>query len=156
MKTIDEAKKFLRANFEEGTECPCCGQRVQLYKYKMFATSALALLYLYRLDKKYPAEGMFHVSKYAEAIKNEKIRSPHFAELRFWGLIYGLDHKTKEANSSGYWGITKKGREFVEDKISVPQYVRIFNNKCVRLEGSDITIKDALTNKFDYEELMKK
>lgn len=49
METIAEAKQYLNDNFENGVECPCCGQNVKKYKYNLFATSALALIDLYKL-----------------------------------------------------------------------------------------------------------
>lgn len=31
-ETLEEAKQFLRENWEEGADCPCCTQKVKLWK----------------------------------------------------------------------------------------------------------------------------
>jgi hypothetical protein len=154
--TIAEAKQYLRDNWEKGCECPACGQRVQRYDYKLFATSAYALVLLYRLDKQRPNEKWFHVSEYAEANEG-KIRAPHFAELRFWNLIekrpYNDDPKKK---SSGYWCITDRGRQFAERKLKVQSRILVFNNKFQGYSDKSelIDIKEAFGNVVNYQEIM--
>ena len=153
MQTIQQAKDFLAENFDEGEDCPCCGQMVKRYKYNLFATSAMALIDLYKLEKE---TGVFfhHISKFAEARKG-RARASHFAELRFWGLAHPMDKKTATENSSGMWRMTDLGRAFVERRTGVPKSVMVFNNKFQGLTGEIINIKQALGNKFDYEEVMK-
>lgn len=148
MITIAQAKLKLTENFENGMDCPCCGQFVKQYKYNLFATSACALIDLYKLPRDY-----HHVSQFAEARKG-KARASHFAELRFWGLAEPMDSKTATTNSSGMWRITKDGELFVQNKYHVRKLVLVFNNKFFGFEGRFINIKDALGNKFDYNELM--
>lgn len=154
MKTIVEAKEHLRESWKEGTDCPCCGQHVQLYDYKLFATSAFALMKLYSLSEERP-DIYFHISEYAEASKGSP-RAPHFAELRFWGLISKQENSDPTKKSSGYWCITQKGREFVEGKILLPSRILVYNNKFQGFsdKASSIPIQEALGNKFDYAELM--
>lgn len=156
--SIDEAKQYLKDNWEDGCACPACGQHVQLYDYKLFATSAYALLLLYKLDKEFPREIYFHISRYAEAGEG-KIRSPHFAELRFWGLIAKRDAVAKDPTkkSSGYWCITAKGKSFIEGDITVPSRILVFNNKFRGFsdKAEQIAIRKAFDNKFDYTEIIK-
>jgi hypothetical protein len=147
--SLKEAKRHLRANMEKGLNCPCCGQMVKLYNYKLFSTSAAALIRLYNLGGEY-----HHVREFAEA-NNKQARAPHFAELRHWELVQagatdGFDNK-----SSGYWSITDKGEKFVQGLIKVPERILIFNNKLYGFRGVDIDIKQALSNKFSYAELME-
>ena len=153
-KTLKEVKEFIREHFKEGLNCPACGQNVKLYEYKLFRMSAIALIYLYKLTRDNPEKVYFHVSKYAEAIPGKKIRSPHFAELRFWGFIVAKDRKTKESNASGFWAITEKGKNFVEGRISVPERIMMFNNKWQGFAGEAIMIEDAMENSFEYQEMM--
>jgi hypothetical protein len=154
MKTLNQAIEFVEKNKNKGCQCPCCGQYAKIYKYKLFATSAMALIVLYKLSKK-SSEEYFHVSSFAEQIKFKK-RSPHFAELRFWGLIESSKEKHIDKKHSGYWKITKKGIDFVQNKIKVDEYILIYNNQYLGFDGDKISIKHALSNKFSYEELMKK
>jgi len=159
-QTVEDAKKFLRENYVDGCECPTCGQYVKLYDYKLFATSALALIRLYnqtketkRLDPSH--DGFFHISKYAEATK-EYARAPHFAELRFWGMIEPAVNNDTTKKSSGYWRITPIGEQFVKGRSTVKSRILVFNNKFQGFsdKSEDITIRQALGNKFDYLELI--
>src|SRR3990167_6219071 len=120
-ETLKEAKEYLKENHEKGTQCPCCGQHVQLYRYPLFATSAVALTDLYKITLETKSE-YHHISKFAEARKG-KSRAPHFAELRFWEFIEAKDTKTKDTNTSGLWNVTNKGIQFIKNLILVPKYI---------------------------------
>lgn len=151
---IDEARDYLRKHWEDGCKCPACGQHVQLYDYKLFATSAYALILLYRLGKN-SSDKYFHISEYAES-NQSKARAPHFAELRFWGLIEKAPNNDPAKKSSGYWAITDKGKQFVEGELQVQSRILVYNNKFQGYSKKSelITIKQALNNRFDYSELM--
>jgi hypothetical protein len=151
---IAEAKEFLKRNWEAGCKCPACGQHVQLYDYKLFATSAYSLILLYRMDKNSDQE-YFHIREYAEAQKG-KARAPHFAELRFWGLIQRADNDDPAKKSSGYWKITDLGKQFVRGEIKVQSRILVYNNKFqgFSAKSESIDIHQALSNRFDYSELM--
>lgn len=155
--TIGEARKELRENWEKGINCICCGQRVQLYNYKLFASSAIALIRLYSLTREnYGHKTYFHIKDYAEAGEGRP-RAHHFAELRFWGLIEkSTENPDSAKKSSGYWKITEKGKNFVEGKLKVHSRILIFNNTFAGYAKNSelINIKDSLENKFDYTELM--
>lgn len=153
--TITEAKQFLRDNWEDGCKCPACGQHVQLYNYKLFATSAYALILLYQLHQQRPTEEYFHIREYAEA-KDGKARAPHFAELRFWGLIEKQPNDDPSKKSSGYWRITDRGVDFVRGGLKVNSRILIFNNRFQGFAANSemINIRQALGNRFDYRELM--
>lgn len=152
MDTIQEAKAFLRANFNEGVKCPCCAQQVKLYKYNLFSTSASALIRLYRLTMT-TGKDYHHVRDFAEATKKYP-RASHFADLRHWGLVEAMDKKTSTENSSGMWRMTEHGIRFVQGRDTVKKKVTMYNNMFYGLEGEPITIHNALGNKFDYDEIM--
>ena len=44
IETVKEAKTFLRKNFDQGIDCPCCGQFVKKYKRKLNSSMAYALI----------------------------------------------------------------------------------------------------------------
>jgi hypothetical protein len=156
MQTMDEAKISLRENWDKGIDCPCCGQRVQRYNYSLYATSALALIRLYRLTQNDRNQDWFHVNEYAEAMDG-KARASHFTELRYWGLIEKRPFNENPAKkSSGFWRITSKGVLFVLGHQALRSRFFIYNNRFLGFdEDSDmITIRDALGTKFDYQTLM--
>lgn len=151
-KTHQEAKQYLRANFKKGCKCPTCGQRVQLYNYKLFASSAFALIRLSKLKGEW-----HHIKDFAEATATTP-RAPHFAELRFWGMVEPMPlNEDPKKKSSGFWRITDKGRMFVSGMLEVQSRILVYNNNFVGFASNSelITIKQALGNQFDYEELMK-
>lgn len=155
-ETLQEAQAYIASKFNEGTTCPCCNQYIKLYRYKLYDTSAMALIKLYNLTKITGRED-HHVSQYAEKSPDHP-RASHFAELRHWGLITKIDLEQSQdperKKSSGFWAITEKGKAFVEGSIKVPEMIKMFNNEFFGFEGENISIQDALKNKFSYDELM--
>ena len=149
MKTILEGRAHLSANFEKGTICPCCSQFVKVYKYKLYANSIKALIELSHLGP-----GFHHISKYAEATKHRP-RAAHFADLRHWGFIRKSMEPVDGKKSSGFWEITLEGHKFIYGKTTAKERVRIFNNNLFGFEGEEISVLQALGNKFNYDELMK-
>ncbi|HWY36093.1 MAG TPA: hypothetical protein VNX68_15720, partial [Nitrosopumilaceae archaeon] len=57
--TVEEAKKFLRKNFDLGVNCPCCGQLVKNWRRKLDSRMARALIGLHQLTSK--NKHFFHI-----------------------------------------------------------------------------------------------
>ena len=152
METIVDAKKFLRKNFNKGCECPCCGQFVKLYNFKLSSSQVVGLIYLYKLDKENP-DSFFKV-KDIERYK-EGFGGGSFAKGKHWGLITDELNDDTSKRTSGLWRITERGRKFVEGTIVLPHGVKLYNKKKYGYDKSKlINIKEALGKKFDYKELM--
>lgn len=150
--THKEAKEHLRENFKKGCNCPTCGQRVQLYNYRLFASSAYALIRLHKLGGEW-----HHIKDFAEATDTTP-RASHFAELRFWGMVEPMPmNEDPKKKASGNWRITEKGRNFVRNRLNVKSRILVFNNKFVGYaeNAENITIREALGNAFNYEELFQ-
>lgn len=156
MNTIDEAKSYLRDNFDEGAECPVCRQRVQRYHRQITSSMAFGLLTIYIYFLKHPEKRFVHVPTLAHDQQVPlAIFGGDFAKLRFWGLIESKSGDRDDGSwRNGWWGITEKGYQFIQHKILVPKGLAIFNQKPLGLEGDYISIKDALGNKFNYDQLM--
>lgn len=152
METIKEAKQFLRANFEKGVDCPCCGQFVKLYKRKLNSGMALFLIGLMRLWKKNPNKQFFSNKEVMNEM-NLAVTSLDYSVMRHFGLI---EPRISEAGKrdSGYWRMTPKGFLFVQGHKS-SKYIFLYRNKRQGVSDEQITIREALGEKFDYEELMK-
>lgn len=161
--TIKEAKAYLRANWHDGIECPCCTQFVKLYKVKLNTGMAYVLIQFYKayLFKKPMAQ-----DKWVHPIKDFKTINGDYAKLRHWGLVEKMPEEETEnkkttdqeddKKGSGYWRITEKGKLFVQKQIKVTSNALLFNNKCYGVTGKDIDIVEALRNKFSYSELMSR
>jgi len=70
-----------------------------------------------------------------------------------WGLVIGFDTDTKLA-SSGLWKPTPLGVAFAENQARVQRYVYVYNNEVRGYEGDEISIIDALGEKYNYHDIM--
>lgn len=150
-KSIEEGKQFLRDSWEEGADCPCCGQRVQLYRHKLNGSMAKSLIELFLLHLK-SDDTYHHISKF-EAWR-DGYGGGQFAKVKYWGFAVDKTNSDDSKRTSGMWAITPKGKEFVRNQLSVPSHVLIFNKKSYGFDGEQVTIKDILDTKFNYMELM--
>lgn len=145
-QTIGEVKKYLTDNWRKGVDCPCCKQKVQLYRYKI---QAQMIYYLFEIMKLQRNKPWVHVMNEVKPINGD------YAKLRYWGLIEERgDVPEKDTKSSGFWRITEKGKQFLYGYIPIYSHCLIFNHKCYGTSGVPITVQEALQNKFSYEELM--
>lgn len=154
MQTIEEAKQYLRDNYKKGVICPVCTQTVRLWKWKMNSEMAFYLIKLNNLCKK--EERFYHIKEiYSEDNYSGHFSGGHFAKLAHWDLIEEMekDPERTEKRTSGKWIITQKGKDFAENRINVFERVKLFNQKRYGYEGKEITIQQALGNKFNYTEL---
>jgi len=148
MQTIQEAKQYLRSNFEKGIDCPCCGQLVKKYPYSLNVSIATTLIEIYKIHKS--GWDWIHV--------NTQIRPTsggYFSLARHWGLIIQKEvEETDDKRGSGYWKLTDRGFDFVLSKITVPKYVYMFDGSVLGFSDTKTSISKALGKKFSYEELM--
>jgi hypothetical protein len=111
---------------------------------------AYDLTYLYKLSKKNPNTEYFHVKEFCK-----KTRGGDNAKMVFWGLIEELPSTDDAKKNSGYWKITKKGSDFVENKIKIQKTIICYNSEFLGF-GDDgyVNIEKCLGKKFNYTELM--
>lgn len=152
--TTKEAKEYLRANWEKGTNCPCCGQYVKLYKRRFNSGMARSLLIIYRLTKaKNGSDKWLHLQR---EFANLGINSnaADYSSLKWWGLIEPAENDDPSKKTSGFWQITDSGIAFAEKRTKISTRAFLYNNKFCGFSTEKIDIKEALQDKFDYEELM--
>lgn len=155
--SLEEAKAWLRERFEDGAQCPCCDQRVQLYKRPLTSSMMYVLVELHRYFSGSHAEPWVHVGRYmSEKNVPEAIRGGDFAKMRFWGLIEEKPEIRDDGSPrAGYYRITDLGKRFVRGEVRVPAYVFLYNEKPVKREVTEtVSIQEALGKKFNYRELM--
>ena len=148
-KTLEEAKQFIRDNFQEGSSCPCCGQFVKLYKRKLTSGMAKALINLYYASSR-------STKRYIHITDLGHLNGGEFAQLQRWGLIVEQPNEDEEKRTSGMWAITYDGMSFVEKLRTVPSHVYTYNGKTIKFSVKETNIEQALGNKFHYTELMSK
>lgn len=156
MESIKEAKEYLRKNWEKGVKCPCCGQMVKLYKRRITSAMAYGLILICRGVK--PNQSI-HLLKYFTDKKVSASVVSNIPLFQHWGLLIKDRSEKEDGNPDcGVYIITQKAFDFVQGKINLPKYVRLYNKILVKsIEANDgyINIHDALGNKFNYDELMK-
>lgn len=151
-----QARQLLFTNVDNGVSCPCCDQFAKRYRRKLNSGMARCLIALVRLHHK--CGTWVHVREVA-SFRNGGIVAAassdgQMAKLRFWSLIEEKPNDDDSKKSSGYWAPTDLGVRFARCRAHVPARVILYNNQCEGFEGDYITIRQALSDKFDYLELM--
>lgn len=149
METIQEAKAYLKENFEKGVNCPCCDQYVRIYRHRLNSQMAKCLIGMYRINYQQSRE-------WVHVLNELKPSNRMYSLMRFWGLIVASEHDDEflDKKASGYWKITQKGKSFVQGSLEIPKYVFLFNNKKYGESDETVNIQDSLGKKFSYTELM--
>lgn len=155
--TAEDAKAFVQQHLQDGVSCPSCGQYCKVYRRKLNSTMALALVLIYQFFKSRPSAEWLHVAAFLVKVKSDSsIAGGDVVKLRYWGLLErATGGRDDGSDRVGRYRITELGKQFVEGKIAVPRYVYLYNQLLLRLSEEMTTIKDALGDKFKYDELMK-
>ena len=136
----------------KGYECPCCKQYVKLYRRHFNSNMALALMFLYRNRDK----GFIHLENEMRAA-GYKQRCGDASYLRHYRFIEAKKEVRADGSGrNGMYKISGLGILFCEMKSTAREFFLTFNNKCEGFAGKEIDIIKALTNKFDYSQLMGK
>lgn len=141
-----QAKAWLRARIDEGARCPCCNQFAKVYKRKINSAMAKALIQFYRAGG---TTQFIHGPTLLGGARADE------GKLRYWGLLEEETERRPDGGRAGYWRVTPVGELFVQGKSTVYKYARVYDGRCLGLVGDQVTIKDALADKFDYAELMR-
>jgi hypothetical protein len=143
-ETLNEAKQFLRENWERGVRCPCCNRIVKLNPYVIGKGHALVLIEMYK-----------NWREWINVNKDIKPEGRNFSEAKHWHLIEAMPNDDPTKHTSGIWRLTEEGKQFVRGEITVPAKKYVFNDKVYRTSTKEINIEQALGKKFNYQELME-
>lgn len=138
--TLGDARDWLRDRVQDGAKCPCCTQFAKVYRRKLHAGMAVALIHMYRHRD---ADNKFDITTHMVT------RPGDTSKLRYWELI-----ERDDDDPEGVYRITLLGRLFVEHSATVPSHAEIYDGRLLKVDGEQITITQALGKKFDYPELM--
>ena len=151
-KTLEEAKQYLRDMLEKGAICPCCHQYTKMYKKRLSSTATLMMIRLYNLEEA-DGEKYHHLN---DLMRGYSISGcGDFATTRFWGLVEEMPNDDPKKKASGMWSLTETGKSFVLGRARFKSHAKIYNAKCYGLVGEYMGVKEALREKFNYEELMQ-
>jgi hypothetical protein len=150
--SLTEAKAWLRDRLDDGAECPCCTQYAKVYRRHLNSAMAYALLLISKHFRK--NEAWLHVPTFLNG-QGVVARGGDFAKLVHWGLLEAQQGERDDGSSRvGYYVITPKGIAFVENRVRVPKFIRIYDGKPMKPSEERVNIIECLGKHFDYEELM--
>jgi len=134
--TIKEARKLLHAILKQGeaVTCPCCNQTAKIYPRKILGTMVMQLQQMMQDGPTLPRDLCYLSS------------GGVYAQLRWWGLA--------TQDPDGLWICTTKGRQFLRDKIRVPEIAFVYNQQFLKFGGETVGVRDCLGKLFDYDETM--
>ena len=145
--TLAIARRELESKLNDGGSfCKCCGQWSKLNAYTFNKTMAKNLLWM-RL------RGGDWIDMPATAPVDVK-GTNQFQTCKHWGLIEAQPNRTDPTRKSkGIWRITPTGMDFVDDRISIPKTVYVYNRE-VHGFSDDRTAFSDVCPRFDYEKAM--
>lgn len=147
-----------------GVDCPCCHQKVKLYRRKLTDDMCAMLIALERLQKARGLSEWIYIGDWRDeytAITQKKINGGgDYSKLKFWGFV---EDEPKQGTatgkaSSGNWRITPKGRDFVHGRggfAKAPDHIKVYNNRAIEESDVEVTIQEALGTRFVFSDLMK-
>ena len=154
-KVIEEEKTRILESLDHGIRCPYCSQYMKRYKRKLNSGMAYILIKVYKMipDLNYPG-GYFHIN---DIVKKTGMNpnTSEFQKLRFWGFTEPKSMNKDDKKTRGFYKLTEKGKNFVENRIEVPRHIFLYNGEFLGFSDEKTNIKKALNSKFDYEELMR-
>lgn len=143
--TLDGARDWLRNQVDDGAHCPCCGQYAKVYRRKINAGMAWSLATMYRKA----GRDWIHLPTQIGA------RSREEGKLAYWNLVEQHPSPRNDGGKAGWWRVTRRGELFVLDQIRLPKYARVYNGRCLSLDGTEtVGIRDCLGTRFHYDDLM--
>ena len=157
--TLADAIGWIVENRNDGAECPCCGQLAKVYRRSITGSMAYVLILI---DRHFQTEtDWLHVPTYLGRVAGgtAATRGGDWAKLVHWGLLVECDAVRDDGSDrAGYYKITDLGKQFVRGDVRVPKYVYLYDGaRMVRSASEDpvVSIRDALKETFNYDDLMK-
>lgn len=80
--------------------------------------------------------------------------SGDLTKAAYWGLIEKYVPAPDGQKSSGLWGLTEFGCDFVEGNVKIKEIANVFDDKVLGFAGKEMSIKECLGAKFDYYQLL--
>jgi hypothetical protein len=140
---LSEAQEWLRGEVDRGAKCPCCTQYARVYRRKITASQAAALIRFWRT----------YGTAWGHLATVDKSREA--SKLSYWKLIEQESQRREDGGRSGWWRITVEGLRFIRNQETVPKYIRIYNDRLLGVDAVQrVSISDVLGTRFDYDELM--
>lgn len=146
IETLEEAKQYLRERmFKDGAHCPCCQQKVKVYKRSITSSMAWGLAELYALR----GQQYTHCEDFFK--ENPDVNSPvrgDFTKFLYWMMI------EPHPDNKGEYRITEIGKDFLLNGLEVPKNFWVYNNEILKQSKEMVSIEEAGRNKFNLNEIL--
>ena len=143
--SLSQVRTWLHRKLDEGVTCPVCQQYAKVYRRKINSGMARSLITMYHIG----GLDWVHLPSQVGA------RSREEGKLAYWGLVEEQRAVRPDGGRAGYWRVTKLGELWLTNQCTLPKYARVYNGKCLSLDPTEkVTIKEALSDDFSYDELM--
>jgi len=152
--SLAEAREKVQENRGDGLTCPCCDLFAKVYRRTITSTMARWLIELVNRYQVTPGWYSYNSGWSLKIMRG----SGDIAKLLYWGLVErkAKDPADDSVKHSGLWRPSRAGISFVYGSLTVQKNALVYGGKCLGLEGDNISIRDALTSKFNYSELMRR
>lgn len=130
----------------EKFHCECCDRYAQVYERKIHHSMAAKLIKFYRAGA--------HLKWMPTSVVSSKTGPNDFTMLRHWGLIQRHQNDGPNDPNAGLWCITDLGVQYVLGDVKVPYVASVYNDRVLEFSERLCDIKQALAEKFDYDQLM--
>lgn len=153
---LGQVRSWLRLRAEEGDICPCCKQRVQIYKRKLNKTMVRTLALLAVKQNKqalvhHNRTGFIHAPT---VLKEHAGYAREVGKLAYWGFVEEGTSQTGDGRHAGLWRVTEEGYAFLRGQLEVSRYVKVYNGRKLGEQGTKVNIRDVAVE-FDLVELLK-
>lgn len=145
--SLGEARKATMALAGDGVDCPCCEQRVKVYKRPFRFKQAFFLLYLVVAESTGRPMTSDAYIQWA-AGKGVTIKGGDHAKVKHWKLAQ------PPSTQGGPWSLTTLGRAVVAGTSRPFQYAHILRNAVLEYSGDPVTLQEALGDAFDASEIV--
>lgn len=150
--SLNLARELLEQRADDGLDCPCCTQRVKVYRRRLTAVAARAVAALYQEH----TLSWGHMGEVARKHLRDVAHQGGYLVLgQHWGLIEEDPRKRSDGGRQGYWRVTPLGADWLRGEDTVPKYARVFNGRCLGLHGDLVTVTDVLGEGFDFGHLVR-
>ncbi len=150
--TVKEVRDLLRQAAVDGANCPCCKQRVKVYRRLLISMNARALIAMHVES----GRDWVHIpTLMRRRLSDVAHRGGYVTMSQHWGLIEeATDERRGDGGRRGWWRLTDAGESFVLHGLRVPRVARIYNGRCLGLDVSEgyVSIQDVLGTDFDLQQ----
>lgn len=142
-----------RRESKDPMTCPCCERLAKAYKRTVTSTLARWMIALVR---RFEREPRWYATREAWSLAIN-CGTGDIGKLRYWDLatLCPKDPRDTKRRTSGLWQPTTLGVDYVHRRATIARHAIEYDAQCLRLEGPQRDIVDALRTHFNYEALMR-